>query len=33
MFFVLYPATTEQGLSYYVSGDVLPVIKNESYSD
>ena len=30
-FFTLYPAATEQELSYYVSGDVLPVIGNESY--
>ena len=30
-FFTLYPAATEQELSYYVSGGVLPVIGNESY--
>lgn len=30
-FFTLYPAATEQELSYYVSGDVLPVIGNDSY--
>lgn len=31
MFFTLYPAATEQELSYYVSDGVLPVIGNESY--
>ena len=30
-FFTLYPAATEQELSYYVSDGVLPVIGNESY--
>ena len=30
-FFTLYPAATEQELSYYVSGDALPVIGNDSY--
>ena len=30
-FFTLYPAATEQELSYYVSGGALPVIANESY--
>lgn len=30
-FFTLYPAATEQELSYYVSGGALPVIGNESY--
>lgn len=30
-FFSLYPAATEQELSYYVSGGALPVIGNESY--
>ena len=30
-FFTLYPAATEQELSYYVSDDALPVIGNESY--
>ena len=30
-FFTLYPAATEQELSYYVSGGVLPVIGNDSY--
>ena len=30
-FFTLYSAATEQELSYYVSGDALPVIANESY--
>lgn len=30
-FFTLYPSATEQELSYYVSGGVLPVIGNESY--
>ena len=30
-FFTLYPAATEQALSYYVSGDALPVIGNDSY--
>ena len=30
-FFTLYPAATGQELSYYVSGDVLPVIANDSY--
>lgn len=30
-FFTLYPAATEQKLSYYVSGDALPVIANDSY--
>ena len=30
-FFTLYPAATEQELSYYVSGGALPVIENESY--
>ena len=30
-FFTLYPATTEQELSYYVSSGVLPVIGNDSY--
>lgn len=30
-FFTLYPAATEQELSYYVSDSVLPVIGNESY--
>ena len=30
-FFTLYPAASAQELSYYVSGDVLPVIENESY--
>ena len=29
-FFTLYPAATEQELSYYVSGSALPVIGNES---
>ena len=29
--FTLYPAATEQELSYYVSGDALPVIGNDSY--
>ncbi len=29
--FTLYPAATEQELSYYVSDGVLPVIGNESY--
>lgn len=28
---MLYPAATEQELSYYVSGEVLLVIGNESY--
>ena len=30
-FFTLYPAATEQELSYYVSGGALPVIGNDSY--
>ena len=30
-FFTLYPAATEQELSYYVSGGALPVITNDSY--
>lgn len=30
-FFTLYPAATEQELSYYVSGEALSVIANESY--
>lgn len=30
-FFTLYPAATEQELSYYISDDALPVIGNESY--
>ena len=30
-FFTLYPAATEQELSYYVSNGALPVIGNESY--
>ena len=30
-FFTLYPAATEQELSYYVSDGALPVIANESY--
>ena len=30
-FFTLYPAATEQELSYYVSGGALPVIANDSY--
>ena len=30
-FFTLYPAATEQELSYYASDSVLPVIENESY--
>ena len=30
-FFTLYPAATEQELSYYVSDGVLPVIGNESW--
>ena len=30
-FFTLYPAASEQELSYYVSGGALPVIENESY--
>ena len=30
-FFLLYLAATEQELSYYVSGEVPPVIENESY--
>lgn len=30
-FFTLYPAATEQELSYYVSDGALPVIGNESY--
>lgn len=30
-FFTLYPAATEQELSYYVSDGMLPVIGNESY--
>ena len=30
-FFTLYPAATEQELSYYVSGDALPMIGNDSY--
>lgn len=30
-FFTLYPAATEQELSYYVSSGALPVIGNESY--
>ena len=30
-FFTLYPAATEQELSYYVSGGTLPVIGNDSY--
>ena len=30
-FFTLHPAATEQELSYYVSGGVLPVIGNDSY--
>ena len=30
-FFTLYPAATQQELSYYVSDGVLPVIGNESY--
>ena len=29
--FTLYPAATEQELSYYVSGGALPVITNDSY--
>lgn len=31
MFFTLYPAATEQELSYYVSDGALPVIANDSY--
>lgn len=30
-FFTLYPAATEQELSYYVSGGALPVIENDNY--
>lgn len=30
-FFTLYPSASEQELSYYVSGDALPVIANENY--
>lgn len=30
-FLALYPAATEQELSYYVSGGALPVIANDSY--
>ncbi len=30
-FFTLYPAATEQELSYYVSGGALPVTANDSY--
>ena len=30
-FFTLYPAATEQELSYYVSGGALPVIANDSF--
>lgn len=30
-FFTLYPSASEQELSYYASGGVLPVIENDSY--